>query len=224
MLLGSVAVVFALNGFLENAAILIFCAAICDFLDGLTARLLKVKSAIGKDLDSLADVISFGLAPAAILYMWMEFCFTILPPHLHFFPLTILPYFAFIIVPFSAYRLAKYNNDERQRGDFYGLATPANAFFIGFLPVAAEHLSFLDNFWILILLTLVFSLLLVSEIPMFSFKFSNCRFKENWIRFLFLFFSLILIGAFWLAAFPLIILLYIFISLIQYGLTKLLQE
>ncbi|MDR0205939.1 MAG: CDP-alcohol phosphatidyltransferase family protein [Bacteroidales bacterium] len=223
VLLGSISVVFALKGFLENAAILIFFAAICDFLDGFAARLLKVKSAVGKDLDSLADVISFGLAPAVILYMWMEFCFTTLPPHFQFFPLTLLPYMAFIIVPFSAYRLARYNNDERQQEDFFGLATPANAFFIAFLPVAAEYLSFLDNFWVLLTLTLISSLLLITKIPMFSFKFSNYRFKESWVRYLFLFLSLILLIAFQLAAFPLIILFYIFVSFIQFGLTKLLQ-
>jgi len=222
--LGALSVVFALKGFLMTAAILILCAAIFDFFDGFVARLLKIESKIGIDLDSLADIISFGLAPAAILYMWMDFCFKEIPPELRFFPLTILPYFAFIIVPFSAYRLAKFNNDERQRTEFYGLATPANAFFIAFLPFAANNLPLLDNFWVLLGLTLVFSILLISELPMFSLKFSNYNFKENWIRYLFLLISAILLVAFQLAAFPIIILLYIFISLIQFGLTKIIQQ
>jgi len=223
-LLGSLSIVFAFKGFLETAALLILCAAIFDFFDGFAARLLNAKSAIGVDLDSLADVISFGLAPAVILFIWMEFCFTNLPPELQFFPLTLLPYFAFIIVPFSAYRLAKFNNDERQQHEFYGLATPANAFFIAFLPFAADKLPLLDNFWALLCLTFIFSILLVLEFPMFSLKFSTYSFKKNLIRYLFLLLSVILLIAFQLAAFPIIILLYIFISLIQFGLTKILHS
>jgi CDP-diacylglycerol--serine O-phosphatidyltransferase len=221
---GALSVVFALKGFVEAAALLILCAAIFDFLDGFAARMLNVKSKIGADLDSLADVISFGLAPAAILYRWMTFCFQEMPPEQQFFPLTLLPYLAFIIVPFSAYRLAKFNNDERQQHEFYGLATPANAFFIAFLPFAANKLPLLDNFWILLGLTFIFSILLVSELQMFSLKFSTYNFKKNWIRYLFLSLSAILLIAFQLAAFPIIILLYIFISLIQFGLTKIIQQ
>jgi CDP-diacylglycerol--serine O-phosphatidyltransferase len=223
-LLGALSVVFALKGFLETAALLILCAAIFDFLDGFTARLLHVKSKIGADLDSLADVISFGLAPAAILYRWMDSCFKELPPQQQFFPLTLLPYFAFILVPFSAYRLAKFNNDYRQEHEFYGLATPANAFFIAFLPFAADKLPLLDNFWILLALAFIFSALLIGEFPMFSLKFSTYSFKKNWVRYLFLLLSTTLLGVFQWAAFPIIILLYIFISLIQFGLTKVLHQ
>jgi CDP-diacylglycerol--serine O-phosphatidyltransferase len=221
---GSLAVLFACKGFTITAALLILCAAFFDFIDGFAARHLNVKTAIGADLDSIADVISFGLAPAAILFFWMEFCFSNLPPGAHFFPLTLLPYFAFLIVPFSAYRLAKYNNDERQQYEFYGLATPANAFFIAFLPFAAEKLPFLDNFWILLGFSFIFSILLVVDFPMFSYKFSNYNFKQNWVRYVFLILSAFLLIAFQLAAFPIIILLYIFISLIIFGLTKVLHQ
>jgi CDP-diacylglycerol--serine O-phosphatidyltransferase len=175
-------------------------------------------------LDSLADVISFGLAPAAILFIWMEFCFNNLAPALHFFPLTFLPYFAFIIVPFSAYRLAKFNNDERQAYEFYGLPTPANAFFIAFLPFAADKLPILDNFWTLLGLTLFFSILLILEFPMISLKFTNYNFKNNYIRYIFLLLSAILLGVFQLAAFPIIIVMYILISLIKLGFTKIFQQ
>ncbi|MDR2972256.1 MAG: CDP-alcohol phosphatidyltransferase family protein [Bacteroidales bacterium] len=221
---GAISIVFALKGFLETAALLIVCAAIFDFLDGFAARKLNVHSIIGADLDSQSDIVSFGVAPAAILYMWLDFCFDNLQPELQFFPLTLLPYFAFIIVPFSAYRLAKFNNDKRQQFVFFGLPTPANAFFIAFLPFAANKLPLLDNFWVLMGLTLVFSILLVTEIPMFSLKFSNYNFKKNLIRYIFLIFSAILLSAFQLAAFPIIILLYILISLVQYGLTKILHQ
>ena len=221
---GAIAVVFALKGFFETAALLIVLAAIFDFFDGFAARLLKVTSSLGADLDSESDIISFGLAPAAILYMWMDFCFTNLPPEVQVFPLTLLPYFAFIIVPFSAYRLAKFNNDTRQSSVFYGLPTPANAFFIAFLPFAADKLPLLDNFWILMGLALIFSILLVIDFPMFSLKFANFNFKKNWIRYVFLILSATLLGAFQLAAFPIIILLYILIALMQFGLTKILQQ
>jgi len=221
---GAISIVFAFKGFLETAALLIICAALFDFFDGFAARLLKVQSEIGADLDSQSDIISFGLAPAAILYMWLNFCFANLPPEMQIFPLTLLPYFAFIIVPFSAYRLAKFNNDTRQHDLFYGLPTPANTFFIAFLPFAADKLPFLDNFWILIGLTLIFSILLVVDFPMFSLKFSNYNFKKNWIRYIFLLLSALLLVAFQLAAFPIIILLYILIALIQFSLTKVLQQ
>jgi len=217
---GAISVVFAFKGFFETAVLLIIAAAVFDFLDGFAARWLHVKSVVGADLDSQADIISFGFAPAAILYVWMSLCFENLPPELQFFPLNLLPYFAFFIVPFSAYRLAKFNNDERQEDLFYGLPTPANAFFIAFLPFAADRLPLLDNFWVLMALTLIFSLLLVSEFQMFSLKFSDYSFKKNRVRYLFLFFSATLLITFQLAAFPLIVLLYILISLIQYGLTK----
>jgi CDP-diacylglycerol--serine O-phosphatidyltransferase len=222
--LGAIAVVFALKGFFETAVVLIICAAVFDFLDGFLARLLKVQSPLGEDLDSLSDIVSFGVAPAAILFVWMSFCFTNLPQELQVFPLTLLPYFAFIIVPFSAFRLGKFNNDTRQQYYFYGLPTPANAFFIAFLPFAADHLPFLDNFWVLMGITLVFSLLLVIEFPMFSLKFSTFSFKKNWVRYLFLFLSAILLIAFQLAAFPFIILLYILISLLLLGLAKVIHQ
>jgi CDP-diacylglycerol--serine O-phosphatidyltransferase len=222
--LGALAVVFACKGFTVTAVLLILSASVCDFFDGFAAQKLKVKSAIGSDLDSLADLVSFGLAPAVILFFWMEFCFSNLPPAMQFFPLTLLPYVAFLIVPFSAYRLAKYNNDERQQHEFYGLATPANAFFIAFLPFAADYLPFLDNFWVLLGISLIFSILLIIDFPMFSFKLTNYGFKKNWVRYIFITLSAFLLIAFQLAAFPIIILLYIFISLIIFGLTKVLHQ
>jgi len=224
IVLGTLSIMFAGKGYLNVAALLIIGAATFDFLDGLVARLLRVTSAIGADLDSLADIVSFGVAPAAIFYVWMDFCFSNLSPELQFFPLTLLPYFAFLIVPFSAYRLAKFNHDERQQYEFYGLPTPANAFFIAFLPFAADKLALLDNFWVLFGLSFIFSILLVSDFPVFSLKFANYELKKNWIKYLFLLLSLILLGAFHLAAFPIIILLYILISLIKFGLTKVLHQ
>jgi len=222
MVFGFIAIIFASKGTPESigiAGVLIFLASFFDFFDGATARALGVSSPIGVQLDSLADGIAYGIAPGFIAYQ----AFLRYLPEIGMglnWGMLIAPLFPIC----ATYRLAKFNNDERQQEEFYGLPTPANAFFIAFLPFAAHKLPFLDNFWVLLALTLIFSILLISEIPMFSLKFSNFKFKNNWVRYSFLFLSAILLGAFQLAAFPIIILFYIFASLIQFGLTKIIHQ
>lgn len=219
---GCVSIVMALRGNLETAAILLFVCAMFDFLDGFAARMLKVNSDIGVDMDSLADVFSFGGAPSMILFVWMEKCLTNLPPDLQsmiFFQC--LPFLAFIVPGFSALRLARFNHDERQVNEFHGLPTPANALFIGFLPFSAASIPFLSNLWVLLALTFIFSFLLVTDIPMFSLKFKNLKWKENLTRYIFLFISLVIIVLFKiesgsiLGAFPVIILSYILLSFVM---------
>ena len=210
---GCVSIVMALRGNLEVASLLIFVSALFDFLDGFAARMLKVKSDIGVDMDSLADVFSFGGAPAMIMFVWIERSLTNLPPYLQEMGfIQLLPYFAFIVPAFSAVRLAKFNHDDRQITEFRGLATPANALFLGFLHFSSVDLPFLSNVWVLLTLTLTFSILLVSDIPMFALKFKNLKLKGNEIRYTFLLISLILLVIFKLGAFPIIILTYILIS------------
>ncbi|MDL2296744.1 CDP-alcohol phosphatidyltransferase family protein [Bacteroidales bacterium OttesenSCG-928-B11] len=213
---GCVSIVMALRGNLEAASLLLFLCAIFDFLDGFAARMLKVKSDIGVDMDSLADVFSFGGAPAMILFVWLERCLTNLPPYLQEMSIIqLLPFVAFIVPGFSAVRLARFNHDERQVNEFHGLPTPANALFIGFLHYSASTIPFLTNLWVVLALTIVFSLLLVTDIPMFSLKFKNLNFKENYVRYIFLFIALILIIIFKLGAFPIIILSYILLSFVM---------
>ena len=119
-----------------------------------------------------------------------------------------------IFIPaFSAFRLAKFNHDERQHTEFRGLATPANAMFIGFLHFSAQRIAVLNNFWLVLGLSLVFAVLLVTDLPMFSLKFKNLQFRENMIRYIFLAVSLILFIIFHFGAFPIIILAYILTSL-----------
>ena len=218
---GSISIVMALKGNIEIAALLIILSAIFDFFDGFAARLLHAKSTIGVDLDSLADVVSFGVAPAMILFSWLEICYFNLSPDIQNSWVAILKYSVFLIPALSAVRLAKFNHDEKQKDHFIGLATPANALFLGFLPFAAERISIFANYWVVIGTAVVFSMLLISNFPMFSLKFKNFKWKENLPRFLLLGIAAILLVAFKLGAFPVIILLYILISLIMLIITKL---
>lgn len=220
---GCLSVSFAFRGvqFLEVASYLILLAALFDFFDGFAARLLKVESEIGKDLDSLADNISFGFAPAAILYVWLNQCFSSFPPEMQTGVLALLPYLAFVVTIFAAVRLAKFNHDERQKTEFRGLATPANALFVGFIHFAAEKFPIVNEFWVVFSFALVFSLLQVSDIPMFSFKLKSLKFKDSYLQYLFIVVSILLFALFQFGAMPLIILVYILISLTKYILSKL---
>jgi len=210
---GCFSVFFAIKGELEVASLLILLAAVFDFFDGFFARLLKVQSPIGVDLDSLADLCSFGLAPAMILLTWMQKSLLYQPPVIQESFVRYFVYIVFLIPALSAVRLAKFNHDERQRSEFIGLATPANAFFLGFLHFTSEQLTIVNNFWALIVLTIVFSLLLVSNLNMFSLKFKTFTFKENAIRYIFLIIAIILLTIMKLGSFPIIILCYILLSL-----------
>lgn len=216
LLSGCISIVMAFKGELQLASYMILLAALFDFCDGLVARLLKVESPIGVDLDSFADNLSFGLAPAMILFVWLKDCYADLSPSMQTPFTEILRYLVFIVPILSAVRLAKFNHDERQKTEFRGLATPANALFIGFLHFASENISFLGNYWIALIGMFIFSLLMVIDLPMFSLKFKNFKFKENWFRFLFLFLALLLLIFFQIGAIPVIILLYLFMTLMHY--------
>jgi len=200
---GCVAVFLAFNGNYQGAFIAILIAAVFDFLDGFAARMLKAYSPMGKELDSLADVISFGMAPGAIVFSLLN------ETGIN----ELLPYLAFLIPVFSGLRLARFNIDERQTSSFIGLPTPANAIF--WAGLAFSFSDFLvTNLWILVVFTLLFSYLLVAEIPMFSLKFKNLAWKDNQIQFLFLFGCAIILAIFQLNAFALLVGWYILLSVI----------
>lgn len=212
---GCLSIMFTLfEGWWQVGALLIIVSAVFDFFDGFTARLLHVSSPIGKDLDSLADIVSFGIAPAMIIFTFMQDCVYAMSPAEQASLLWFIPYSAFLIPPFSAYRLAHFNHDERQATEFRGLATPANALFIGYLPFAAQEMPVLHNVWILLFLVVTFSILLVTDLPMFSLKFHHLKLKENEIRYIFLALALFLLLFFRLGAFPMIILAYILLTII----------
>jgi len=200
---GCVAVFLAFNGNYQGAFIAILIAAVFDFLDGFAARMLKAYSPMGKELDSLADVISFGMAPGAIVFSLLN------ETGIN----ELLPYLAFLIPVFSGLRLARFNIDERQTSSFIGLPTPANAIF--WAGLAFSFSDFLvTNLLILVVFTLLFSYLLVAEIPMFSLKFKSLAWKDNQIQFLFLIGCAIILAIFQLNAFALLIGWYILLSVI----------
>ena len=185
-------------------AYFVWAACIFDFFDGFAARLMKISSPIGKELDSLADVVSFGILPALFMYeaLLLES------------PFSYLPYIALLIAVCSAVRLAVFNLDQTQSDSFKGVPTPANAIFITALPFL--HSSVYDIVYspvILALICVVFSLLLVSRIELFALKFKNFTWADNKIRFTFLVVSVILLAILQWAALPFIILSYIALSL-----------
>lgn len=271
LLSGTASIVFAFSGRLELAVLAIILGAIFDFFDGFTARMLKQPSELGKQLDSLADMITFGVAPGVIVFvllilsgandiilsqggkageLWME---GTMGHSVHYWISTYLndlvgnktvylpnhftgwylfqPFIAFIIPFFSLFRLAKFNLDSRQATGFIGLPTPANSLFF-----AAFALMLWDGFgtdnWkatlsmflikgiVLIPLIITFSLLLISEIPLFSLKFSNFKRTGNEVRFLFLILSLIIILVLLSWAIPIIVLMYLILSIVSNKLSK----
>lgn len=217
LLSGCIGITEAFKGNLVNAALLIIAGAIFDFFDGFIARLVKASSPIGKDLDSLADVITFGLLPGIILFNLLS-ANNNLPLIINYIPL--------IVPVFSALRLAKFNNDPRQTGSFIGVPTPANALLIGSLPLITEfnsdlNLNFLIfNPYFVISLSVIMSSLLVSEIPLFALKFKTFNWQDNQIIYIFLLISLVMLLLIKVAAIPLIVILYVILSVINNSIIK----
>lgn len=263
---GILAILFALTGHIVLAPYCIFISALLDFLDGFMARLLKVPSELGKQLDSLADMVTFGVAPGIIVFVMLG---TQLPvfPELSTFGESIssyyikditidgeiiveqngisptiinygwhkfLPYFAFIIPVFALFRLAKFNIDTRQSDSFIGLPTPAMTLYIAVLPllysstmnqIALGELStasweysavtIISNPLFLMLSSLVLSILMVAEIPLFALKFKHFKIKGNEIRYLFLTIAIALLAILFFWSLPLIIILYVLLSIIN---------
>lgn len=208
---GCIAVSYALGGNAQTALLFIIIGAVFDFFDGFTARALKVSSPIGKELDSLADDITFGFAPSAIAFMMLKQCAV---PDSLLGAQKIYPYAAFVMAAFSALRLAKFNLDERQTSSFIGMPTPANALFWGALAcsVNAELLASPTAAYIIILMVFGSSALLVSEIPMFALKFKNYSWKDNKVKYIFLALSLAVIIPFGIGGLAIAILLYLMLS------------
>lgn len=214
LLSGSIGVVFVFTTDLRMVSLMIGISLIFDFMDGAAARLLNVKSEIGKELDSLADMVSFGLLPSLIAYKILA---GVAPGFLMYVP--------FLMTLMSAYRLAKFNLDTRQVSNFIGLPTPANAIFWSSFPLIVNGNT--DVLWLMIMSVFAMdpiviivcvglcSFLLVAELPLFSFKFENFQWKSNWHRYILIILSLILFASIWYYAIPFIIILYLVMSIIQ---------
>jgi len=224
------AIVKAFEGNLVWSAYLVGIALVLDFFDGFTARMLKVSSAIGKDLDSLADVVTFGVVPGVVMFHLLSNALSIV---LHgelategwiknLPAFSSVPYLAFIIAIFSCVRLAKFNNDTRQSDSFIGLPTPANAMVICSIPLIMQFqsdLTFMNglfsNVWFLCALSLVMSLLLVAEIPLFALKFKSFAWSSNRLVYIFITTSVVLFITLKFLAIPLVIILYIVLSVVN---------
>ena len=217
---GCCALVSILNGrYTEGVIFLMVCLA-ADFFDGFAARLLHVKSEMGKELDSLADMVSFGVVPAVILYKLITTASisSVLTSRFSNSFEDYLPYLAFIITAFSAYRLAKFNLDTRQTENFIGLNTPTNTmFFIGLLLIKINNYDGLDtlvhNTTFLYLLIPVSSFLLISEFPMFSIKMKNFTWKGNELRIIFAIISVILLALMREAAVSVLVIIYVLLNI-----------
>lgn len=208
LLSGCIGIVFCFNGDLKSAAYFVILSGIFDFFDGMVARALKIKNGIGKDLDSLADMVSFGFLPGAVMFHLFKASNS---------PNEYVPYLAFIITIFSALRLAKFNNDERQTIDFIGLNTPMNTLLIVSLPYVADyHPQVIGNWAALAAISIICSYLLISEIKIFSLKFSSMKWGENKVKFIFMILSLMLFLWQQFVAIPIILLLYIGLSFVYF--------
>ena len=202
---GCISTYFAFLSDYRMALLFIVIGAVFDFFDGMVARLLNVSSPIGKELDSLADDITFGFAPSAIVFSFL--CSF----HIHLF---FIPFLAFIMAAFSALRLAKFNLDTRQALGFIGLPTPANALFWGSLIVGINDSGFtFDGMeWGILAGTFLSCYLLIAEIPMFALKFKHWGWKGNEIKYIFILSCVPILLLLDIAGFAVIIAWYVILS------------
>ncbi len=226
LICGCIATLFAFNGYYIEAFAFIVAGAVFDFFDGMSARLLGVSSPIGKELDSLADVVSFGVAPSAMVFMFLgELCSIHWnTPLVTFSPaLTkIVPYFAFVMAAFSALRLAKFNLDERQTSSFIGVPTPANTLFWASL-IVGMHDFLIPSVWTIpavLVLILLSSYLLIAELPLFALKFKHWGWRGNEIKYIFVLSCIPLLWFFRLSGFAAIIVWYVILSAVAQKLQK----
>jgi CDP-diacylglycerol--serine O-phosphatidyltransferase len=213
---GCVAVIFALEGHMKFTALFVFLGIFFDFFDGFLARKLNVQSELGVQLDSLADMVTSGLVPGLVLFYLLG-----LAPQLSLIPSNLLPYFGLLVTLASAYRLANFNISTNQSDAFIGLPTPANTLLIISLPLIVEYQNsdainaIILNPWFLIVLTLVSCYLLNAPIKLIALKFKTWGFKDNAARYILVVLSVVLLAVFQFSGIPLIILAYIFLSILS---------
>ena len=235
LLSGIIAVMLAVSDRLIEAAAFVLLGIFFDFFDGLVARLLNVQTELGKQLDSLADMVTSGVVPGIVMYQlilkaistnsfnisFTEKSDTLLNIVSKFHSIQFLPFAGLLLPLAAAYRLANFNIDERQTSSFIGLPTPAMTLFILSLPLILAYgdnvmiNNLILNKYVLIAITLIFSILMNAEIPLFSLKFKNFSLKNNAIEIFFIAFTLVLIIILKIIAIPVIILCYLLISIFK---------
>ncbi|CAA0154157.1 CDP-diacylglycerol--serine O-phosphatidyltransferase [Tenacibaculum maritimum] len=230
LLCGTIAAIFAVKGDFEATALLVVTGILFDFLDGFVARLLKVQGELGKQLDSLADMVTSGVVPGIVMLQLIVI--SIDKDAVGYFGVDIdgatgsnVPYIGLLLTLAACYRLANFNIDTRQSDSFIGVPTPAMTLFIISLPLIlsfSENSFFTDlisNPYFLIGMTVLLSYLMNAELPLFSLKFKDFSFKKNAVKYLFLVITLILLVLFKVVAVPMVILFYILLSILH-NLTK----
>jgi CDP-diacylglycerol--serine O-phosphatidyltransferase len=208
---GCIALIFAIDFNFEMAFFFVSLGIFLDFFDGFFARLFKVSSPLGLQLDSLADMVTSGLVPGFVMYMMLTKSTDV----------AFIPYLGFIITLGSCYRLANFNIDTRQTDSFIGLPTPANALLILSLPLVMQHTNseliynILKNEWVLLAITAFSAYILNAEIPLFSLKIKEFSFAKNKLQIVFLLISIGLLVAFQFLGIPLVILFYVLLSVLN---------
>ena len=223
---GIIAAIFAVNSNFRFTALFVVCGIVLDFLDGFLARLLKVSGELGKQLDSLADMVTSGAVPGIVMFKLMELNLykePVIYSNNQFSPFFNIHIIGLVLTLGACYRLAKFNLDTRQSDFFIGLPTPAMCLFVISLPIILENadnnLDFVNdlisNNYFLIIITLALTYLMNAEIPLFSLKFKDFSFKKNFITYLFLICCVILIFSLYFLSIPIIIITYITLSIIK---------
>jgi CDP-diacylglycerol--serine O-phosphatidyltransferase len=212
---GCIALVFAMKANFEMAFYFVCLGIFLDFFDGFFARLFNVSSPLGLQLDSLADMVTSGVVPGFVMFQMLSNSVNSNPSLVYF------PYLGFIIALGSCYRLANFNIDTRQTDSFIGLPTPANALFILSLPLIVKYsdsliaLELLTNNWFLLVITLLSAYILNAEIPLFALKIKKFNFKDNVLQIAFVLISLVLLVLFQFSGVALVIVFYVFLSVIM---------
>ncbi|MCT4698870.1 CDP-alcohol phosphatidyltransferase family protein [Tenacibaculum haliotis] len=223
LLCGSIATIFAVKGDFVGAAILVVTGIIFDFFDGFAARMLNVQGELGKQLDSLADMVTSGVVPGIVMLQLLISALNV--DAASYFGIDTygatgsnLPYIGLFLTLGACYRLAKFNIDTRQSDSFIGLPTPAMTLFVISLPIIAEYsnqlffVELINNQYFLIVITLLLTYLMNAEIPLFALKFKTFGLKENALKYIFLLLAVILLVVLKFVAVPLVIILYVGLS------------
>ena len=214
---GCLAVYYGIMGDLETLAYLVLAGMFCDFFDGFFARQFKIDSQLGIQLDSLSDLVTFGLTSSIVILQLIESSSFVVNNSSSSY-VKFVPFLAFLITVASSYRLAKFNVNSID-SNFKGLPTPANALLIVFIPFFIDYFeisALFQNIYLLVFLVLISSYLLVSNQAMFSFKLKNLSFKENKLIYFFILLSILLIAIFGFASIPIIVVIYIITNYLRF--------